>query len=344
MRQNNPREVEQLHHFLMGTSKNIKTISFIGLDRASGKTTTLKVFLQVFKDKRVGVTSIGTDHQSKNFPTGDRRLIYILEGTVVATSRNSLNFCDTTKEILHTTGIHTPSGEIVVFKAKSDGYVFLAGPSMIADSIRIRNLLFASGADVVLIDGAIDRKSSAFPGLADAIVVTASLSWNGNGLPQDKLSREMEILTTPVLEDKILCEICLDHLDGKEPFFIIDEANRIYIPQETNFSNDLIGTLSLADKHIQAVYFRGALTNSFIRALINADKRIISKLENSLIVAEDPTKIFIDTSSVQYLLNQNIHVRVLKPVKILALSLNPNHLGLGRRPGASSSERTCCPL
>ena len=67
MRQNNPRKVEQFHHFLMGISNNFKTISFIGLDRASGKTTTLKVFLQALKDKRVGVTSIGTDHQTRNY-------------------------------------------------------------------------------------------------------------------------------------------------------------------------------------------------------------------------------------------------------------------------------------
>ncbi len=327
MRQNNHRKVDEFHNFLMGICNNYRTISFIGLEKASGKTTTLKVFLQALKDKRVGVTSIGTDHQTINFPVDDHCLIYVSEGTVVATSRNSLKFCDTTKEILHTTGIQTPSGEIIVFKAKSAGYVFVAGPSMIADSIRIRDLLVAAGAEIVLIDGAIDRRSSAYPGLTDTIVVTDSLFWQGEGLAQDKLSREMEILTTPVLEDKILYDLCLENSGVEASFFIIDEAQRIYIPPAAKPNNELITTISHFDKLIQAIYFRGALTNSLVSALLKADKKITAKLTNARIIVEDPTKLFVNAGSQQALLNQNIHIRVLKPVKIMALSLNPRHLG-----------------
>jgi len=327
MRQNNPKKDEVFYNFLKEISNNYRTISFIGLDKASGKTTTLKVFLQALKYKRVGVTSIGTDHQTKNYPVDDHCLIYVSEGTVVATSRNSLNFCDTTKEILHTTGIQSPSGEIIVFKAKSDGYVFLAGPSMIADSMRIRDLLLASGAEVVLIDGALDRKSSAFPGHSDAIVVTASLFWQGEGLPQEKLSREMEILTTPVLEDAILGEICLENLNVKAPFFLIDETRRIFIPQESNINHELFTTIANFDKPIKVIFVRGAITNSLVSALLKADKKITAKLANVRIVAEDPTKLIVSAGSLQSLVNQNIHIRVLKPIKILALSLNPFHLG-----------------
>ena len=330
MRQNIFKKGEEFHQFLMEISKNHKTISFIGPDRASGKTTTLKAFLQALKDRRVGVTSIGTDHQSIKNPKEDHRLIYISEGTVVATSRNSLNACDTTKEILHTTGIQTPSGEIIIFKAKSAGHVFLAGPSMIADSIRIRDLLFAAGAEFVLIDGAVDRKSSAFPGHTDAIVYTASLFWQGEDCPQDLLTREIGTITTPVVEDENLREICLQHTNKAVPYFIVDVTGRVSFPQKGKTKNELITTLSHFDKDIQAIYIEGALTNSFIAALIKADKKITARLADTRIIVEDPTKLFVSPSSRLNLLNMFIHLRVLKPIKILAISLIPCKTGMDK--------------
>ncbi len=56
--------------------------------------------------------------------------IFVREGTLIATARDMLRLGDVTQEILVTTGIPTPLGEVVILRARSAGNVQLAGPSI----------------------------------------------------------------------------------------------------------------------------------------------------------------------------------------------------------------------
>lgn len=310
--------------FLRDLIGDHKTISFIGLERACGKTTAFKVFFEALFDKPIGITSIGTDHLSSKNTLEESNLVYIREGTFVATSRSSLSLCDTTKEILQTTGIQTPLGEIILFRAQSAGVVFLAGPSVIADSIRIRDSLFKAGARVVLMDGAVDRRSSATPQLADGIVITGRLFEHA----VDKFSNDVETFLTPSLEDAALSDLCQQYTDSKVPYFAIDETHAVHFPKDEEIKDGLASWIINFEKPIRVIFLSGAVTNLSIQPLLKADSKVIKKLTHTSLVAGDPTKLFIDPNNKQILDKKGLALRVLHPVKILALCVNPCQSGL----------------
>ena len=59
-----------------------------------------------------------------------------------------LKYCDISREIVETTGFPTPLGEVVLVRARSDGNVQLAGPSITAQLAKLSGMFFALGADV----------------------------------------------------------------------------------------------------------------------------------------------------------------------------------------------------
>lgn len=82
------------------------------------------------------------------------------------------------REILDTTGMPTPMGEVIILRACSDGFIQLAGPSMTAQLARLKKRMFELGAAKVIIDGALSRKSLAMPAVSDAAILCSGASYS----------------------------------------------------------------------------------------------------------------------------------------------------------------------
>ena len=140
-----------------------RSISIIGMCKNAGKTTVLNSIIRQYAGcgETLALTSIGRDGEDQDLVTGTKKPgIFVAEGTLIATaSELVLQRCDVTREILDTTGISTPMGDVVLFRARSDGAVQLAGPSINSQLAQVREDFFRFGADRVLIDGALSRKS-----------------------------------------------------------------------------------------------------------------------------------------------------------------------------------------
>lgn len=158
-----------------------KSLSIIGMSKNAGKTTVLGRLLSLLeRDARVlALTSIGRDGETVDIVTGTEKPgIWVQAGTLIATAADMLRYCDVTREILHTTGVHTPLGEVIIFRALSDGQVQLAGPSMNEQLTQLAETLCGLGAEIVLIDGAISRKSLAAPAVSEATILCAGASYH----------------------------------------------------------------------------------------------------------------------------------------------------------------------
>lgn len=139
-----------------------RSLSMIGMCKNAGKTTAFNQLIKELNDKNevFAVTSIGRDGESSDLVTGTKKPgIYVHKGTLIATTAGLLKWCDITKEILATTNMSTPMGDVVVLRALSDGNIQLAGPSMNDQLIEISKIFNDFGAQRVLIDGAISRKT-----------------------------------------------------------------------------------------------------------------------------------------------------------------------------------------
>ena len=79
-----------------------------------------------------------------------------------------------------TTGIPTPLGEVVILRARSAGYVQLAGPSITTQLRSVSESFFALGAEKSVIDGALGRKSLGARAVADGVILCTGASYNAS--------------------------------------------------------------------------------------------------------------------------------------------------------------------
>ena len=105
--------------------QQVKSMSIVGMCKNAGKTTMLNWLLAHTGRRQVlGLTSIGRDGESTDVVTGtEKPSIFVPAGTLIATAKDMLRLGDVTQEILVTTGIPTPLGEVIIMRARSDGYV-----------------------------------------------------------------------------------------------------------------------------------------------------------------------------------------------------------------------------
>ena len=138
-----------MHDELLRRLNETKTMSIVGMCKNAGKTTMLNWLLTSDHLRgTLGLTSIGRDGESTDVVTGTEKPgIFVKEGTLIATAKDMLRLGDVTKEILMTTGIPTPLGEVVILRARSAGYVQLAGPSITTQLKSVSQSFFELGAD-----------------------------------------------------------------------------------------------------------------------------------------------------------------------------------------------------
>ena len=171
-----------MHEELIRRLNETKTMSIVGMCKNAGKTTMLNWLLTGGHLRgTLGLTSIGRDGESTDVVTGTEKPgIFVREGTLIATAKDMLRLGDVTKEILMTTGIPTPLGEVVILRARSAGYVQLAGPSITTQLRSVSESFFALGAEKSVIDGALGRKSLGARAVADGVILCTGASYNAS--------------------------------------------------------------------------------------------------------------------------------------------------------------------
>ena len=195
---------------LYDLSNKYKTLSIVGMAKNAGKTTALcHLIAELYETDAapLAITSIGRDGESTDLVTGtEKPPIYMFEGMLAATAKELLPLSDVSREILMTTGLHTSLGEVVIFRARSDGFVQLAGPGIVEHLERLKEMFRSLRAGRVLVDGALSRRSPAAAARGGALVLSTGAS----------LDRDMENV---VAETAFAAEIMMlpqEHLPGKE--------------------------------------------------------------------------------------------------------------------------------
>lgn len=156
-----------------------KTITIIGLCKNAGKTTAMRQLMTELTGETLALTSVGRDGESTDLVTGtEKPALYVHAGDLFATARGMLSLCDVTCAVEGLTSVMTPLGLVGIFRALSDGYIQLAGPSAAGQLPPLTEQFFALGADRVLIDGAAGRKSLAGAGGCTILCTGASADAN----------------------------------------------------------------------------------------------------------------------------------------------------------------------
>lgn len=298
--------------------RGYRSLSIIGMSKNAGKTTVLNRIIHELRDAGVtlALTSIGRDGEAIDVVTGTAKPgIYIYENTLVATAADMLPLCDVTREIVGTTAYSTPLGDVVLFRARSDGSVQLAGPSMTSQLISLSETFRGLGADMSIIDGALSRKSLCAPAVSEATVLCTGASYSKDihvvvedtafavrllTLPQQTLWSEEEI------EDELAPKVRLKRHGGEV----------VPLPKGMTFT-DALRSPDFSD--IAGAYVSGAVTEAMLRPALQAG----APLSGVEIAALDGSKLLFPKDVSDKLALRGARLAVARPVRVAAITVNP---------------------
>lgn len=300
-------------------STKYKTLSIVGMAKNAGKTTALNYLIEEAMDEGVmlGITSTGRDGESQDLVTGtEKPRVYLDEGTIVAVPALLFELADAGLEVIRRTKYSTAIGELLICRVREAGYVQIAGPVINAEQKMLCDEMIELGCELIMIDGAIDRKSIASPDTSDAIILStgAVLSRKMNKVVEDT-AHVVSLYQTPEMEKGVLRDAI--EANNDDEILLVNEKGEI---KKLDLLTGL-GASREIDKAIEEdtkiVYIPGAFTNSVIADIS------LKKLKQVHFVLKDPTKIFVNPMDWGIYRKKGFTVSVLKNIEIAAITVNP---------------------
>ena len=268
--------------------QSVRSMSIVGICKNAGKTTMLNWLLAHSGRGRVrGLTSIGRDGESTDVVTGtEKPSIFGPAGTLIATARDMLWLGDVTKEILVSTGIPTPLGEVIIMRARSAGYVQLAGPSITTQLRSVSESFFALGAEKSVIDGALGRKSLGARAVAEGVILCTGASYNAS----------ME----KVIADTV-------HI-----------YRLMNLPKAETLPPECTDGLETCVRKHGAALVTGALTDTMVVPLLRS-----GVLRKCRLVVKDPSKVLLSADTLDKLAVREVALETEDAAKTLCVTVNP---------------------
>jgi hypothetical protein len=299
---------------------NYNTLSIIGMAKNAGKTTALNYLIEQAMDDGIclGITSTGRDGETIDLVTcTEKPKIFLETGAIVTVPVKLYEQADAGLEILRMTEYGTPLGQILICRVAESGYVQIAGPLSVKDHKKLCAEMIAFGAEIVLIDGAIDRKSIAAPGISDGVIIAtgAVISRSMKKVVEETLHL-VNLYSLPALTDEPVRKRISEN-SAEEQIILFDKnKNARLLDLKTGLSAGRYLD-EVIDEETAFIYIPGALTLSVVSDIHPA------KFRHARIIVKDATKIFIESSPWQHLTKKGFRVEVLEPLKVAALTVNP---------------------
>ena len=299
-----------------------KTVSIVGMSKNSGKTVTLNHLIgeAMEEDTLVGITSIGRDGENLDIVTEtEKPRIYVGEGNYIATAREMLNYGDANIEIIKVTEYRTPLGEIVIGRVRNGGYVQIAGPQLLSEIKSVSDIMLELGAEFVIIDGALDRITSAAPIISESTILStgAVVSRDINKVI-DETVHLVGLFNLPIIEDEESRLIIRGLIQDNQIAIINKDKQVEYLPLKTALkSGNIIGDHLKDDS--KYIVIPGSLVKNTVEDLTRSTR----KYKDVEIIVTDGTKIFINPKDWIKFQRQGVRVKVLDKVDLIALTLNP---------------------
>ncbi|GMQ60442.1 hypothetical protein AN1V17_48420 [Vallitalea sediminicola] len=243
--------------------------------------------------------------------------IYVGKNTFVATAKQCLMTSDVTMEIIDTTGIDTPMGEIIITRSLSDGYIELAGPSVNTSMKEICIKLRDYGCDYVLCDGAVSRKTFASPTITDSTILCTGASVNKDIYKVvDETVHTVNLLSIKSA-DTDLSKLLWGNNDYK--VCLIDKNHDIkYLPVLTSLeaSGDIVENI---DEHTKYIVIKGIISDRLLLGIIGSTHLY----KNIIIIIEDGTKMFVSEKVYDMFIRSGGMIEALNSINLIGVTINP---------------------
>ena len=288
----------------------------------AGKTVTLNHIIEQAEYKNIclGITSTGRDGEHQDIVTStEKPKIYVYEGSYIATSQDTLSTGDAKIEIINVTRYRTPMGQIILGRVRESGFIQIAGPQTAKEVREICDMLLELGSELILIDGAINRISSASPLISQGCILStgAVVSRDMNKVIRETL-HVIELFTLPQIKEDTL-RMLSESIITKGKTALIDEGlnvNCLNVKTAINAGKIIAENIKDRTKYIVV---SGALVKKCVEDIINATKRI----KDITLIVNDGTKIFINAYDWIRFTRYGLKVKVINSISVVAVTINP---------------------
>jgi len=302
--------------------KNIRSVSLIGMAKNTGKTETLNHLLKIaeIKDIRLAITTIGLDGEDKDKVMNNiKPKILISEGTIIANAKSLILKSGLNFEILALTDIRTPLGKIVIAKSRERGFIELSGPSSKHELNYIIEKIKKIFSGLILVDGALDRKSFSSPSLTDSTILAAgAVIADSISSIVAKIAFQVELFNLKKSDDKYLNKIAAEIKDETKIMVIDNKYQKKDLKLKTALNNmDTI--IKNIDKDTKCLIFNGAVVDNFLEELMHK----VANINEIEIIVRDATHLFFDPIIYRRFKNKGGKIKVTDEINILGVTVNP---------------------
>lgn len=292
------------------------SLSIVGLEKNTGKTECLKYVLDRLpvQDKRIAVTSIGIDGETVDQVTRTQKPEIVLrEGMYFGTSEMHYRQRRLVSELIDVSDENTSLGRVVTAKALTTGKILLSGPSSASSLKRWMNEMRRLDIDLVIIDGALSRMSSASPAVSQSMILATGAAYSANlSTLVSKTSHVVDLVNLELTsEDNIKRLMPLE----RGVWFIDGDGSLHGLDAMTSLSKD-IRFEGMDD--CKTLYVSGALVDSFLEKV-----RKNKSLKHAELVVRDFTKIFVTPQQFRLFIKAGGRIRVMQKSKLIAVTVNP---------------------
>ncbi|MBP9993512.1 MAG: hypothetical protein KBT67_01010 [bacterium] len=293
-----------------------KSCSIVGLEKNTGKTECLNYVLNRMPvdKRRIAVTSIGIDGESVDQVTQTAKPeIYLREGMYFGTSEMHYRQRKLVSELIDISDVSTSLGRVVTAKTLTKGRVLLSGPSTGASLRRWMKELRKHDIDLVIVDGALSRLSSASPAVSESMILStgAAFSANMQTLVQ-KTAFVVDLINMGVTNDRNL-ELLTPIEKG---LWSVDKDGQLH---DLNTVSSLSKEIHFEGmENCETLFVAGALVDSFLEKV-----RQNKQLKGVELVVRDFTKIFASQQALRQFYHSGGKLHVLQRSKLIAVCVNP---------------------
>ncbi|HEX3032111.1 MAG TPA: hypothetical protein VHS59_07700 [Bacillota bacterium] len=299
------------------------TLGIAGTAKNTGKTTTTICLLNHFSNQgvKLGLTSIGYDGETVDNVTGlPKPRLFVPSGVLVVIAERCIQVSSAKLSVLETLPIPTPLGKLVCALVEREGLVVMAGPNQIKHVRTVREWLYSHGAELIIVDGALNRMAPMVE--TDGFILATGASYKPDS---QEVARDAGYLTVACNRDKVPQELIQAGLLqggstvvwGKDGKILASTSQSLLLPQD-------VEPFTEAAREASGFYCPGLITAACLRCLLS-----IPFASGMVFVLEDPTKILIGSEPrlvyefFAKLKEAGSSVVYRTPMPLLAITVNP---------------------
>lgn len=253
----------------------VRVAAIVGICKNAGKTSLLNSILSAHPSIRFGILSTGIDGEETDLVFGNPKpSLCLAADTIFCCDTQTLDAHGSAVEVLAAYS-GSASRTLWLAKSKLPLQTRVTGPATVTEQIEVCRMMLDLGADKVIADGALDRKSIALSYFVDAVVVVLGAAFGSAEQVEEETRRLLLLNSLPYAQLDAHSRQAL--LDGEEIRYLKDDV----------WHSAGISSLIDADASLQeldgitaeAIYIPGAVTDSTLPKL----EGFLSRLHANLI-------------------------------------------------------------